>query len=42
MIQGILIYKDIKFDFILEEDNLRLIPKNGYEDKFQKTFRKEL
>lgn len=42
MIQGILIYKDIKFDFILEEDNLKLIPKNGYEDKFQKTFRKEL
>lgn len=42
MIQGILKYKDIEFDFILEDDNLKLIPINDYEDKFQKTFREEL
>lgn len=42
MIQGTLNYKNIEFDFILEKNNLKLIPKNGYEDKFQKTFRQEL
>ena len=26
MIQGTLKYKDIEFDFTLEEDNLKLIP----------------
>ena len=42
MIQGTLKYKDIEFDFTLEEDNLKLIPINDYKDKFQKTFRQEL
>ena len=42
MVQGTLIYKDIEFDFILEEEDLKLIPKNDYENKFQKTFREEL
>lgn len=42
MIQGTLKYKDIEFDFTLEEDNLKLIPINDYKDKFQKTFRLEL
>lgn len=42
MVQGTLIYKDIEFDFILEEEDLKLIPKNDYENKFKKTFREEL
>ena len=42
MIQGTLNYKDIEFDFILEKDDLKLIPKNDYEKNFQKIFREEL
>ena len=42
MIQGTLKYKDIKFDFTLEEKRLKLIPTNGYEDIFQNEFREKL
>ena len=42
MIQGSFNYKDIDFNFILDKDNLKLIPKDDYEDKFQNTFRENL
>lgn len=42
MIHGILKYKDVEFDFTLEGDNLKLIPKKDYEYKFQEEFRQKL
>lgn len=41
MIQDILNYKDIEFDFILEKDDLKVIPKNDYK-KITKISREEL
>lgn len=42
MIQGTLEYKEIEFDFILDKDNLQLKPKEKFEKKFVKYFRKDL
>ena len=39
MLQGTLKYKQIEFEFLIEENNLRLNPKSGYEDQFAKEFR---